>query len=300
MTNRLYISTLLVLLLAIGCNPRSPVISNWPSYIADHESWQEQRLARLKSERGWLNLAGLFWLEEGANTFGSDSVNNLLFPAHFPPNGGTLTLQDSTLLLEVAEQVDILADGEPVKNITVRHDQQPGTTIMELGSFRWYVIQRGEQYGIRLRDLEHPRLEALEEIPSYPFSKKWVVKATFHPYDSVRKIEVPTVIDNFSEWYDVPGELRFRVNGKMQTLLPFRSGDGFFLIVGDATNGLETYGAGRFLYCGDVQDGKVTIDFNRAYNPPCAFSPFATCPLPPMQNILDIEIDAGERAVHLE
>jgi uncharacterized protein (DUF1684 family) len=111
---------------------------------------------------------------------------------------------------------------------------------------------------------------------------------------------VPTVIEDFYEYYDVPGELVFKWKGKKQTLLPFKSRSGFFLIVGDATNGTDTYGAGRFLYAGPPKDGKVIIDFNRAYNPPCAFSPFATCPIPPLENILEISIEAGEKAVHLD
>ena len=127
-----------------------------------------------------------------------------------------------------------------------------------------------------------------------------MIEATFIPYDSARTITIPTAIKGFSEEYKAPGELRFKKDGSTHTLIPFASGKGYFLIVGDATNGIDTYGAGRFMYTDQVKGNKVILDFNRAYNPPCAFSPYATCPLPPLENILDLAIIAGEKGVHLE
>lgn len=292
--------TILALLIFSGCNRENEIISNWETYMEEHEAWQENRLQRLKSERGWLNLAGLFWLEAGVNTFGSDSSNDIIFPENFPAFGGSIVLDDTTAELIVRPEVEIMVDSVPVTEMMLQHDQQEKTTTMELGSYRWYIIKRGERYGIRLRDLEHPRIDALDHIPSYPFKKQFVLEAELVEFDSARTVEVPTVIDGFSEFYKAPGELVFNINGKKQTLLPFRAGKGYFLIVGDATNGLETYGGGRFLYTEMIDGNNVIIDFNKATNPPCAFSPFATCPLPPLENILDVEITAGEKAVHLD
>ncbi len=261
------------------------MVEDSEAFKADHAAWQKQRIDRLKTETGWLNLAGLFWLEEGVNTFGSDESNKLRFPEHFPAFGGEIILADSMISLNGSE---------------LRHDQQKETTLIANESFRWFIIKRGENYAVRLRNLEHPRIEELNHIPSYPLSEEWVIEAEFVAYDSARTIEVPTAIPNYNEPYKVPGELRFKKNGKTHTLLPFASGKGYFLIVGDATNGIDTYGAGRFMYTDQIDGNRVILNFNRATNPPCAFSPFATCPLPPLENILDLEIEAGEKGVHLE
>jgi len=283
-----------------SCSGTKEPIEDWEAYISAHEEWKQNRLDRLKSDRGWLNLAGLFWLEEGENTFGSDTSNAIVFPESFPAFGGTIILLDTSLALTVHPGADIMVEGAPVKEMKLQHDQQSNTTTMAVGSYRWFIIKRGVRYGIRLRDLEHQRLSELDHIPAYPFNKDYVVEAELVEFDSARTIEVPTVIDGFNEYYQAPGELVFRINGKRQTLLPFRSGNGYFLIVGDATSGMDTYGGGRFLYTEMIDGNKVTIDFNKATNPPCAFSPYATCPLPPLENILDVEIRAGEKAVHLE
>jgi uncharacterized protein len=291
-------SIILLPILIISCQRGPETIADWNAYTAAHEAWQESRLERLKSERGWLNLAGLFWLVEGENSFGSDPSNTIVFPQDFPLNGGSLLLSDSTVTLTADTAAEIRAGGEKVTQAVLKSDQQENTTTLETGSYRWFIIRRGDRFGIRLRDLKHPRIGLLDSIPSYPFGKKWVVAAELVMFDSVRTIEVPTVIDGFTEQYRAPGELVFRMNGRKHTLLPFTSGNGYFLIFGDATNGLETYGGGRFLYTDMVEDDKVIIDFNRAYNPPCAFSPFATCPLPPPENLLDLDVKAGEKGIH--
>ena len=209
-------------------------------------------------------------------------------------------MQDSIAELIPHQDVKIMSNDKPISAMKLEHDQQNNTTILELGSYRWFIIKRGDQFGIRLRNLEHPRISELDHIPSYPFNKEYLVEAKLIEFDSARTIQVPTVIDGFHEYYKAPGELVFRINGKRQSLLPFTSGKGYFLIIGDATSGLETYGGGRFMYTEMINGKKVILDFNKATNPPCAFSPFATCPLPPLENILDVEIRAGEKAVHLE
>jgi uncharacterized protein len=294
------ISFLCLFMLSTACQRKTEIIADWDSYIKAHEEWRESRLERLKSERGWLNLAGLFWLEEGENSFGSDPSNAIVFPQDFPLIGGSLLLSDSAVTLTADPAAAIFAGGRQVSRVELKSDQQENTTTLETGSFRWNIIQRGDRFGVRLRDLEHPRIGLLDSIPAYPFDKKWVVEAELMLFDSARTIDVPTVIEGFTEQYRAPGELVFRMNGKKHRLLPFTSGNGYFLIFGDATNGLETYGGGRFLYTDLAEDDKVIIDFNRAYNPHCAFSPFATCPLPPPENLLDLEVAAGEKGVHFD
>jgi hypothetical protein len=171
---------------------------------------------------------------------------------------------------------------------------------MESGSLGWYIIKRDGQYGIRLRDYQHPRIEQLKSIPSYETSQDWRFVADFEPFDSIRKIETVTITGG-TEISNCPGELVFRKGMKKYRLLPFSEGNNFFIIFADKTNGIETYGNGRFMYCPlPDSSGKVILDFNKAYNPPCAFSPFATCPMPPRANILDLRIEAGEKEVHLQ
>lgn len=290
----------IMLLLLSSCSGIKNPVEDWEAYTDAYAEWQQNRLDRLKSERGWLNLAGLFWLQEGENTFGSDSANSIVFPKNFPALGGTIVWKDTVLKLIVHPGTEITVDSLPVTEMKLRHDLEKNTTTMSLDSFRWFIVKRGDRYAIRLRDLQHPRINELDNIPFYPFNKDYVVEAELVEFDSARTIEVPTVIDGFNEYYKAPGELVFRIDGKRQKLLPFSSGKGFFLIIGDATSGMETYGGGRFLYTEMIDGNKVIIDFNKATNPPCAFSPYATCPLPPLENILDVEIRAGEKAVHME
>ncbi len=171
---------------------------------------------------------------------------------------------------------------------------------MKAGSFGWFIIKRGDQYGIRLRDYNHPRIRSLNQIPCYPVSLSWRIEAKFHPFRADSIFNVPTMIGGTEE-YRCPGKLVFTV-GKVKTALyPFQTDDGFFIIFGDLTSGKETYASGRFLSTGKPdKHNRLIVDFNKAYNPPCAFSPYATCPLPPPQNRLKVEITAGEKAVHLE
>jgi hypothetical protein len=171
---------------------------------------------------------------------------------------------------------------------------------MEYGKFAWYIIKRDSLYGIRLRDYDHPRIESLQEIPSFDPDMRWKKNAEFMAYDTPDTMMVPTVI-GVDEKYIVPGKLRFSHKGKKYEILPFKAGSGLFMIIGDETSAIETYAAGRFLYTSLPDDeNRVILDFNKAYNPPCAFSPYATCPLPPPENRLDLRITAGEKAVHLE
>ena len=282
----------------LGCRQDTPVIKDWDAYKREHREWQENRMERLQSETGWLNLAGLFWLEEGINTFGSDSANRLVFPRAFPGDCGALVLHDGKVTLRVNYGVPITANGKPVSEMRLKNDQQEETTRLDYEQFRWFIIRRGDRFAVRLRNREHPRLDELDSIPAFPVKEKWVVPADFKAFEEPRTIKVPTVIEGFTESYTAPGELHFTIEGDSFSLLPFTSGGGYFLIFGDATNGIDTYGAGRFLYIPDAKRDRILIDFNKAYNPPCAFSPHATCPLPPAENYIDFPVTAGEKTVH--
>ena len=283
-----------------SCNSPGPVITDEAAYVKSMEQWHQQRLERLKDKNGWLSLAGLFWLEPGENTFGSDSSNKIIFPEKADAFGGTLILEDSTVTLKVAEGVQITTNDSLVTEMVLKNDYEDETTRLQQGDLNWYIVKRGDRYGIRLRDHKHPRLDLLDHIPAYPIQPGYVVEATLEPFDSPRTMTVATPLEGFTESYQVPGILKFRLRGKDLELYPFISGSGYFLVIADETTAYETYGAGRFMYAMPDSTGRILLDFNKAYNPPCAFSPFATCPMPPRENILDVAIEAGEKTVHLE
>lgn len=289
-----------IVFLTCSCNSTHPVISDETSYIKSIEEWRHSRVERLKGENGWLNLTGLYWLEEGENSFGSDPANDIVFPEKAAAFCGTLTLKDGKVALEVAEGMTITYQGVPVTSQVLHDDLTENTTHLKHGDFGWYILKRGQKYGIRLRDYKHPRIGSLDHIPAYPISTDYVVEAKLVPFDKPRTITVATPVEGFTKAYQCPGELHFSLNREDLVLYPFDSGNLLFLVIADETTGIDTYGAGRFMYAEPDSAGRIILDFNKAYNPPCAFSPFATCPKPPRENFLKTAIEAGEKSVHLD
>jgi uncharacterized protein (DUF1684 family) len=298
-TRSIFIITTGAALLAIGCDSSHPVINDEAAYLQSIEAWQHTRLERLKGENGWLNLAGLYWLEEGENSFGSDPSNEIVFPEKAGAFCGSLTLEQGEVRLKASEDAGIICMDSMVSRMVLNDDQSGNTTYLQQGDLVWYIIRRGDKYGIRLRDLKHPRIDELEQIPSYPVSTDYVVEATLLPFNEPKTMIVATPVEGFTESYQCPGTLHFRLNRKDLVLYPFTSGNGYFLVISDETTGVETYGAGRFMVATPDSTGRIILDFNKAYNPPCAFSPFATCPMPPKENFLNVAIEAGEKSVHL-
>ncbi len=269
------------------------------NYKKEISQWREARMERLKSKTGWLNLAGLFWLEEGENSFGSDSSNSIVFPKSAAPFYGSIFKTGDSILLKPSTNPEITVNGQKAGETHLLSDDSGNPTLMESGSIAWYIIKREDRYAIRLRDYNHPRIAALDSIPCYETSEKWRVVAEFIPFDTLRQVETTTATGRV-DISNCPGELVFRIGFKKYTLLPFLEGDELFIIVADKTNGVETYGNGRFMYAALPDSlNKVILDFNKAYNPPCALSPFANCPMPPRENILDLRIEAGEKEVHI-
>ena len=282
-----------------SCQRSANVVEDEEEYLKSIREWQQGRLERLKSPTGWLNLAGLYWLEEGENRFGSDTANDLVFPEKAPPFCGSILVDGQRLMLQVNEGVEITHEGTPVYELELLSDRSNQRTVLRQGDLSWYIIRRGKRYGVRLRDLDHPHLRELDQIPAYPVQTDYVVEAELKPFEENRNMEVATPVERYMEEYECPGELHFRLRGENLILYPFVSGSGFFLVFADETTGLETYGGGRFLYTTPDSTGRIILDFNRAYNPPCAFSPYATCPRPPGENFLEMAVEAGEKSVHL-
>ncbi len=262
-------------------------------------NWRTERMERLKSMQGWLNLVGLLWIENGVNSFGSDSSNKILFPETAPSNAGTITLKDSLLFIHFNNLEGVLVDDQPAKDCQLFSDASDHASHVQLGRYAFTILKRGTKYAVRLRDMESPLLGKLDSIPSFPVSAKWKVKAKLELFAEPKSYEVNTVI-GIPEMYKTVGKLVFKMKGKEFSLVPFIEGDSYFIVFGDETSSFETYPAGRFLNAAKADESGYTIlDFNKATNPPCAFTPYATCPLPLRENILDIRIEAGEKDVHL-
>ncbi|MEA3479908.1 MAG: DUF1684 domain-containing protein, partial [Bacteroidota bacterium] len=250
-----------------------------------------------KSKHGWLNLAGIYWLKEGIQTFGSDSANDIVFPAKAPAFIGSLSLDDTLVHLEVNEGVELYYKNEAVRNLELSFNSSGEPSYITHGDFAWYIMKRHHRLAVRLRDYKNPAIEAMDHIPSYPIDPDYVVEAQLVPFEEVKIITVPTPFQDYTQEYECPGELHFKLKGAKLTLLPFTSGDKYFIIISDETSGLDTYGGGRFMYATADSEGRILLDFNRAYNPPCAVTEFAACPMPPRENHLPVKIEAGEKAI---
>jgi uncharacterized protein (DUF1684 family) len=267
------------------------------SYRAEIETWRAKRIERLRSDTGWLTVVGLFWLEPGKNAVGSGPGNRVVLPAGKTPSYvGALELSGGAATFHAAPGSGVVAAGRPVTTIPLRSDVTGEPTVLSIGPVSFYTIQRGERLGVRVKDSQSDARRDFHGIESYPIDARWRVEARFEAYNPVKKIPVPNVL-GVEELTDSPGALVFELHGKTYRLDPvIETGEtDLFVIFGDRTNGRETYGAGRFLYAPPPVDGKTVLDFNKAYNPPCVFTPYATCPLPPPQNKLPIEIPAGEK-----
>lgn len=262
-------------------------------YKNEIKQWHEKRKQDLKSEEGWLNLAGLFWLKEGANTFGSDESNDLVFPkGKCPAFMGKFYLENGQVSIAVASGVEVKGTSSD-KNDVVFPSSAP--KILQYQSLKWFVIKRGEKYGIRLKDLEHPALQSFKGIKMYPINEKWKVKAHLEVAQTEKKIAITDVL-GLTSMQPLAGTLVFELQGQTFRLDAIDNGKDLFILFADPTNQKATYEAGRFLYAPKPDNqGNVILDFNKSINPPCAFTTFATCPLPPKQNFLSIAVKAGEK-----
>lgn len=260
----------------------------------EYDTWHQQRIESLKNEDGWLNLAGLFWLKEGENTFGSDAINDVVFPVQAPKQLGILILKDGKVSLKTKQGVGIQLLNTNTSSGFVFENGK--TTTMQYGSLRWFIIKRGPKYGIRLRDLKHPVVVNFKGVERFSVNQNWKIKALFEKPATPRSIAITDVLGLVSQ-QPLLGHAVFTILGKTYRLAATDGGEGkLFIIFKDQTTGHETYGAGRFLYADKpTGTGEVVLDFNKAINPPCAFSPYATCPLPPAENTLPIRVDAGEK-----
>ena len=275
----------------------SATLPSGPAYTAELDAWKARRVASLRSDDGWLTVVGLFWLDEGPNTVGSAHESTVVLPAHdVPARVGTIRLAGAKLTFDPAPGADVRAAGQPVPAGEIHSDAAGEPTLLTIGSVRFYVIERDHRFAVRVKDTRSDARRDFHGITYFPADPSWRIEARFEPYDPPRAIPIPNVLGHVDS-ESSPGAIVFTRDGKTLRLdaVLERGETDYFVIFGDRTNGTDTYGAGRFLYVAPPVGGKTVIDFNKAYNPPCVFTPYATCPLPPPQNKLPIRVEAGEK-----
>ncbi|MCZ6774187.1 MAG: DUF1684 domain-containing protein [Proteobacteria bacterium] len=268
------------------------------AYNAEIEEWRAGRMERLRADHGYLNLVGLFWLQDGTSSFGSADDNDLQFPPTAAPYLGEFEMTDNGVLMTVSADVEISLNGERVESILMRDDTTETPVTVTVGRLAWGVVKRQGMIGVRLRDYEHPALEAMPPIPYFDVDADWRLEAELRLFDEPKVMQVGTVIEGLGYNPTSPGRIAFDFDGESYELDAYQSGERLFFVFGDATSRKDTYPAGRFVYAPKPdKDGKTVLDFNKAYNPPCAFNDFATCPVAAPRNRLPIRIEAGEKYI---
>ena len=278
----------------------NPETQNLNEYKKEINNWHNSRIEALLSETGWVNLAGLFWLKEGVNSFGTRPENDLQFPeGSVEQASGYFILANGRVTVKVRPEVNILINVAKATEGEV-YSAENRNTIMSFGNYRWNVIQREDKFGIRLRNLANPALKNFKGVERFEINPEYRIRATLQKSDTAKTIAITNVLGQTTQQKS-PGTAIFEINGKSFSLDLIDEGTGvdYFIVFSDLTNGRTTYESGRFLYVAPPDsDGNMIIDFNKSINPPCAFSPFATCPLPPPQNKLEVMIEAGEKIYH--
>ena len=267
-------------------------------FLADNAAWREQRKNELIAPDGWTSLVGLHWIELKSHFIGSGPGSGIKL-AVGPAKMGMITQQDARVFLTPERGAELTYNGEPLKGrveLESDRDTQPSTIGFDEGKGLLTVIERGGRHALRVK---HPDAESRTQfigLDYWPAQEDWRVEGRFIPHPPGKTLTIIDVIGVANESPN-PGVVEFQRDGKTFQLEALgQAGGPLFFVLADRTSGHGSYPAGRFLDADAPQAGKVVLDFNRAYNPPCAFTPYATCPLPPAENRLDLLVDAGEKA----
>ncbi|MGI8561414.1 MAG: DUF1684 domain-containing protein [Luteimonas sp.] len=304
MTHRLPIACLVSSIFLLGActpnpEPAAPVAeSHDMDFLADNAIWQMQRREKLLQPDGWTSLVGLHWIELKAHYVGSSAGSGIRL-ANGPPKLGLLQQQDGRVYLTPEQGVALTLDGAPLRGrAELRTDTDPSPSVVGFddGKGRITVIERGGSRALRVQHAEAEARTQFKGLEYWPPDESWRIEARFEPHAPGRTLEIANILGTLEPMAN-PGAVVFERDGKPYRLEAVDEGDGaLFLILADRTSGHGSYGAGRYIDAGKpAADGGVTVDFNRAYNPPCAFTAFATCPLPPPGNRLDLAVAAGEK-----
>ena len=298
---RLFAVACLALTLACGqAAPDNKTANNSTvdPYRTDIEKFRQQREAKLTSDTGWLTIAGLYFLTKPQTTVGSNGDNDVVLPVGTPPRVGTFVLaKDGKVSVTLESGVKpTLLDGRPFDGGPIKSDDPGPPDRLVLGDVQVWVHQSGERPAIRVRNKNNPLRKEFTGMKWYPVSEAYRVEGTFEPFEKPQELKIPNMLGDIDTMM-VPGHVRFTLNGKEHNMVAVTENDTeFWFIFRDLTSGDTTYPAARFLYTPRPDaNGKVTLDFNRAENPPCAFNAYATCPLPPPDNRLQVRVEAGEK-----
>jgi uncharacterized protein (DUF1684 family) len=283
-----------------GCSKQTAKL-DLTAYKAEIEKWKEHRLSGLTRDDGWLTLCGFFWLKQGENRFGGGSSCQIVFPQGKAPKfAGSLWLENGSVRVQVKKGIDVTVGGARITSMALRSDEDglADPTVMNIGTLSFYLIKRGGQLAVRVKDKENPARLNFKGLHYFPLDPKWRFEATYEPYSPPKMLQIATMI-NTVESDSCPGAVAFEVGGKvyrLDVIIERGTENNLFIMFEDSTNGKETYALGRQLYS-DMPDsnGKVILDFNKAYNWPCVFTDYATCPIPPKQNHLPFRVEAGEK-----
>ncbi|MFZ1130979.1 MAG: DUF1684 domain-containing protein [Terriglobales bacterium] len=271
-------------------------------------AWRTQRATNLQAPEGWLSLIALGWLKEGDNSFGSAPDNRIALSGKGPDHIAIVRLEKGALrLLPPARGFpkELLVDGQPAKEQPLIADDAEKPSKLTIGTLTIIAIHRDDQFALRVKDLQAPTRVGFHGLRWYAPNAAYRVHARWIPYNPPKVLDIPTVLGTTTHM-PAPGAAEFTLDGQVVRLEPVLedpTATDLFFILRDATSKTTTYGAGRFLYTelpdhGVSQPGELWLDFNRLVNPPCAFTPYATCPLPPAQNRLSVPIPAGEQRYH--
>jgi uncharacterized protein (DUF1684 family) len=264
-------------------------------YAAGIETWRAERETRLTADDGWLTVAGLFFLREGENSFGSDPLHDIVLPSG-PRDAGVFVLGDDRVMLRAAAGSTVSVDGRDVTaaELWPYENERPALTI---GPLTLFVHSSGQRLGIRMLDRNSAILREFAGLDWYPVDAAYRVRGRFVPHAEPQEVRIQNILGDV-ETLTSSGTVRLSIRGEEVEMLPVDADGQLWFIFRDLTSGSETYPAARFLYADPPEDGWTTVDFNRAYNPPCAFNPYTTCPLPPLENRLPVRIEAGEMDYH--
>jgi uncharacterized protein len=269
-------------------------------FVQELTKWRQDREAALKADDGWLTVAGLFFLNAGRNTFGSGPLNDIVLPADAPAEAGTFELEGTKVIVRANAPLTVNGKPSAVAELRPAGGGKPADQLT-MGALTLFVHQSGDRLAIRLRDKNSEIRRNFTALKWFPPKPQYKVTARFQPYAAPKTVKVPNILGDL-ETYTAPGVVAFTLDGQEHKLEVFESGSGdrkrFFIVFRDLTSGRETYPAARFLYADLPVNGQTTLDFNRAYNPPCAFNRYTTCPLPTEQNRLRARIEAGELDYH--
>ena len=295
-SKRLFVALFLSLILLISACGSEKSGGDLNEFEREEMAWRESRESAMRDSTSWLTIAGLFWLEQGANSFGSSPDNQISLPQHSSPaRAGELILENDRVRLRAAGEAGISLQGRPVLSADLRSDAGGEPDRIEMGDLRMWIIERDGRKALRVRDFRAERFLEFEKLYFYPPDPDYRVIGTFVPHDKAESIMLSTVAGTRAEIAST-GKVEFNLKGRELSLVLLDGGENsYFIIFRDETSGRETYGACRYMSAADLGEQMVELNFNRAVNPPCAYTPYATCPLPPPENILPVSVEAGEK-----